>query len=25
VQARDVPLRPHSLETYDRLKDLTDE
>src|SRR5277367_4854432 len=25
VQARDVPLRPHSLETYDRLKDLADE
>jgi transposase len=25
VQARDVPLRPHDLETYDRLKDLADE
>jgi phosphoglycolate phosphatase-like HAD superfamily hydrolase len=25
VQARDVPLPPHGLETYDRLKDLPDE
>ena len=25
VQARDVPVRPHDLETYDRLKDLADE
>lgn len=25
VQARDVPLPPHDLETYDRLKDLADE
>jgi transposase len=25
VQARDVPLLPHDLETYDRLKDLADE
>ena len=25
VQARDVPVRPHDLETYDRLKDLPDE
>jgi len=25
VQARDVPLSPHDLETYDRLKDLDDE
>ena len=25
VQARDVPVRPHALETYDRLKDLPDE
>jgi phosphoglycolate phosphatase-like HAD superfamily hydrolase len=25
VRARDVPVRPHALETYDRLKDLADE
>jgi transposase len=25
VQARDVPLPPHNLETYDRLKDMADE
>lgn len=25
VQARDVPVRPHDLETYDRLKDMSDE
>ena len=25
VRARDVPLPPHDLETYDRLKDLADE
>jgi transposase len=25
VQARDVPLRPHGLETYDQLKDIDDE
>jgi transposase/phosphoglycolate phosphatase-like HAD superfamily hydrolase len=25
VQVRDVPLRPHDLETYDRLQDLADE
>ena len=25
VQARDVPVQPHDLDTYDRLKDLTDE
>jgi transposase len=25
VQARDVPVQPHDLDSYDRLKDLTDE
>ena len=25
VQARDVPIRPHDLQTYDQLKDLADE
>jgi hypothetical protein len=25
VQARDVPVRPHDLQTYDQLKDLADE
>jgi len=25
VQARDAPVRPHALETYDQLKDVADE
>jgi hypothetical protein len=25
VQARDAPVRPHALDTYDRLKDVADE
>ena len=25
VQARDVPVSPHALETYDQLKDIADE
>ena len=25
VQARDAPVRPHALETYDQLKDVADD